>query len=107
MPRGQTLHAVETVGALAPNGVGALQGIPSSQSFLVDGGRFHRDMVMHNKALVGNVNSWAIEAAAETLESLPEWVFEDLITDVYSPNDVEGALADDADQVKTVVEFDH
>ncbi|WP_227378789.1 glucose 1-dehydrogenase [Haladaptatus halobius] len=105
---GHAPHALETVASLAPNGVGALQGIPSSKSFSMDGGRFHRDMVVHNKALVGNVNSRAshFEAAAETLGSLPEWVFDDLVTGVYRPDDTAKSLADDDEQLKTAVEFD-
>jgi glucose 1-dehydrogenase len=105
---GHAPHALETVASLAPNGVGALQGIPSSKSFSMNGGRFHRDMVVHNKALVGNVNSRAshFKAAAETLGSLPEWVFDDLITGVYRPDDTANALADDDEQLKTAVEFD-
>ncbi|WP_227356517.1 glucose dehydrogenase [Haladaptatus salinisoli] len=104
---GHAPHAFETVSALAPNGVGALQGVPNSRSLTVDGGSLHRDMVVHNKALVGNVNSRPshFEAAVETLESLPEWVFEDVVTGVYGPDDAASALADDDGRIKTAVEF--
>ncbi len=105
---GYAKHAFETVDALAPNGVGALLGIPEAWTFDVDGGRLHRDLVMENKALIGSVNSSVphFEAAIESLDSFPEWLPEALITGVYSPTSVEEAFDGDRGDVKVVVEFD-
>ncbi len=105
---GYAKHAYETIDALAPNGVGALLGIPEPLAFEIDGGRLHRDFVLENKALVGSVNSHVphFEAATETLLACPDWFTEALITDVYDPGDVEAAFEDGDDRIKTVVEFD-
>jgi len=101
-------HALQTVQALAPNGVGALLGIPESWEFEVDGGTLHQELVLHNKCLIGTVNSHIkhFEAAVDTLESMPAWLLDDLITTVVGPEAVGPAFADDDDQIKAVVEFD-
>ncbi|MDS0276642.1 glucose 1-dehydrogenase [Halomicroarcula sp. S1AR25-4] len=101
-------HAIETVHALAPNGVGALLGIPEPWDFEVDGGSLHNELVLHNKCLVGTVNSHVkhFEYAIDTLEDMPEWLLDDLITTVAEPENVTPAFVDDDDQIKAVVEFD-
>ncbi|RQG93544.1 glucose 1-dehydrogenase [Natrarchaeobius chitinivorans] len=105
---GYAKHAYETVDALAPNGVGVLLGIPDDWSFEIDGGRLHREIVLENKALLGSVNSHLrhFESAKESLGRLPDWFTDDIITDVFSPAEVEDALAGGDDRIKTVVEFD-
>ena len=105
---GYAPHAFETVEALAPNGVGALLGIPDSWEFEVDGGRVHHELVLHNKALVGTVNSRVkhFEGAIDTLTELPEWLLDDLVTTVATPEDAKPAFEYGHDQIKAVVEFD-
>lgn len=104
---GYAKHAFETVDALAPNGVGALLGVPDSWSFEVDGGRLHQELVLHNKALVGSVNSHRghFEAAIDTLETLPTWVTDDLVTGVHGLDEYQAAFETDDSVVKTAVEF--
>jgi len=121
---GHAKHAFESIDALAPNGVAALLGVPADWSFEVDGGRLHRDLVLHNKALVGSVNSNRrhFERAIETLSSLPDWVLESIVTGVYGLEAVDQAFpkatarvlttgrasttgADDDTTIKTAVEF--
>ncbi len=105
---GYAKHPFETVDALAPNGVGALVGVPDDWSFEIDGGRLHRELVLHNKALVGTVNSHRghFEAAVDTLSSIPEWVTDDLVTGVYGLENFERAFEQDESVIKTAVEFD-
>ncbi|MGB9963745.1 glucose 1-dehydrogenase [Halobacterium hubeiense] len=105
---GYAKHAFETVDALAPNGVGALLGVPEEWAFEVDGGRLHRELVLENKALVGSVNSGVdhFEAAVDTLQSLPEWLFDDLVTGVYDLDEFDRAFVDDETTIKTAVQFD-
>ncbi|PSP85660.1 glucose dehydrogenase [Halobacteriales archaeon QS_1_68_17] len=108
---GYARHPFEAVEALAPNGVAALLGLPDSWAFEVDGGRLHEELVMHNKALVGSVNSNRrhFAAAVETLADLPSWLREDLVTGVYGREDYRRAFPDtfDGDErtIKTAVEF--
>ncbi|SDR36717.1 glucose 1-dehydrogenase [Natronobacterium texcoconense] len=104
---GYARHAVETVDALAPNGVGALLGVPEPWEFEVDGGRLHREMVLHNKALVGTVNSHRghFESAVDTLTQLPDWFTDDLVTGVYGIEEYQKAFETGDDVVKTAVEF--
>lgn len=104
---GHAPHAFETVEALAPNGVGALLGVPGPHEFEIDGGALHEELVLHNKALVGTVNSGRthFERAVETLQSLPEWLLEDLVTDVVGVDAFERAFDDDDHTIKTAVEF--
>jgi sorbitol-6-phosphate 2-dehydrogenase len=105
---GYAPHAVGTVHALAPNGVGALLGIPGPWEFEIDGGSLHKEIVLHNKALIGTVNSHVkhFEAAVDTLGEMPEWLLEDLVTTVTTPDDIGPAFEDGDEQMKGVVEFD-
>jgi threonine dehydrogenase-like Zn-dependent dehydrogenase len=105
---GYAPHAFETLDAMAYNGVGVLLGIPENSSFEVDGGRLHREMVLQNKALFGSVNSNVrqYKAARESLSAFPDWFTDDLITDVYAPENAEYAFETGEDVIKTVVEFD-
>ncbi len=105
---GHAKHAVETVDALAPNGVGAMLGVPCDQSFEIDGGRFHRELVLHNKALVGTVNSHRghFEAAVDTLSQLPTWFTDEFVTGVYGLEEFETAFETGDEVVKTAVEFE-
>ncbi|KAB1188846.1 MULTISPECIES: glucose 1-dehydrogenase [Haloferax] len=100
-------HAIQSVQALAPNGVGALLGVPSDWEFEVDAGAFHREMVLHNKALVGSVNSHVkhFESATVTFTKLPRWFLRDLVTGVYPLSDFEAAFDDDDTTIKTAIEF--
>ena len=104
---GYAPHAFQTVDALAPNGIGALLGIPEDSSFEIDGGRLHREMVLQNKALFGSVNSNLrhFEAATESLAEFPEGFTNALITNVYAPDEVEQAFQKGDDVIRTVVEF--
>ncbi len=104
---GYARHAFETIEALAPNGVGALLGVPDDRAFEIDGGTLHREFVLHNKALVGSVNSnrGHFEAAVETLAALPEWVTDELVTGVFDLESVGRAFAGDDTTIKTAIEF--
>jgi threonine dehydrogenase-like Zn-dependent dehydrogenase len=104
---GYAKHAFDTIEALAPNGVGALLGVPTDWTFEVDGGRLHREFVLHNKALVGSVNSDVghFEAAVDRLLDLPESFLDDLVTGVYGLDDLDSAFADDDSTIKTAVEL--
>ncbi|WP_435363227.1 glucose 1-dehydrogenase [Haloarchaeobius sp. DYHT-AS-18] len=105
---GYAPHAFDTIEALAPNGVGALLGVPTDWEFEIDGGRLHREFVLHNKALIGSVNSHVghFEAAVDRLQDLPEWFFDELVTGVYGLDDLDAAFADDDSTIKTAIEFD-
>ena len=104
---GYAPHAFETIEALAPNGVGALLGVPADWEFEVAGGRLHRELVLHNKALVGSVNSGYehFEAAVESLAALPESFLTDLVTGIHPLDEFEAAFVDDDTTIKTAVEF--
>lgn len=104
---GYAKHAFESISALAPNGVAALLGVPDSWKFEVDGGDLHRELVLHNKALVGSVNSNVshFRQAVDTLAALPSWFLDDLVTGVYGMDEFERAFADDDTTIKTAVEF--
>jgi len=104
---GYARHAFETIEALAPNGVGALLGVPEPWEFEIDGGALHREFVLHNKALVGSVNSnrQHFESAREALEGFPEWLPEALVTDVYGLDSFEAAFDDDDTTIKTAIQF--
>lgn len=105
---GYAPHAFDTIQALAPNGVGALLGVPESGwEFEVDGSDLHREFVLENKALVGSVNSRAehFEDAVDTLASLPERLFDDLVTGIYGLDEFEQAFVDDENTIKTAVQF--
>jgi threonine dehydrogenase-like Zn-dependent dehydrogenase len=105
---GYARHALESVDALAPNGVGVLLGIPEDWTFEVEGGRLHREMVLENKALLGSVNSHVdhFEAAKRSLAAVPEWFVDELVTGVYGPEDASRAFETGDDVIKTLVEFD-
>ncbi|SEV84563.1 glucose 1-dehydrogenase [Natrinema salifodinae] len=121
---GYPKHPFEAVDALAPNGVAAVLGVPDDMHFEIDGGKLHRELVLHNKALVGSVNSnrGHFESAIDTLAALPDWVLEEIVTGVYGLDAVERAFprataavpaghgaatgADDDTTIKTAVEFD-
>lgn len=105
---GYAKHSFETIDALAPNGVGVLLGIPDDWTFDIEGGRLHRQLVLHNKALVGSVNSHVkhFEAAKESLTTVPDWFIDAFITGVYPPEEIEAAFATDRETIKTVIEFD-
>lgn len=83
-------------------------GIPSDGSVEFDGGRIHREMVPHNKALLGSVNSNILqyEAAKESLIELPDWFTDEFVTGTYSPDKVERAFETGDDVIKTVIKFD-
>lgn len=105
---GYAKHAFETVDALAPNGVGALLGIPGDWEFEIDGGRLHREMVLQNKVLFGSVNSNVrqFEMAKKRLAAFPDWFVDDIITGVYAPEEIDAAFERNTDDIKTVVAFD-
>jgi len=104
---GYAKHAYQTVDALAPNGVGALLGVPESWEFEIDGGKLHNEFVLHNKALVGSVNSHVkhFEAAVDTLQALPDPFLDDLVTGVCGLDELDRAFDDDDTTIKTAVEF--
>jgi threonine dehydrogenase-like Zn-dependent dehydrogenase len=104
---GYPRHAVETVEALAPGGVGALLGVPEDWELEVDAGRLHREMVLDNKALVGSVNSNRrhLATASERLADLPGWLVDRVVTGVYPPERLAAAFADDDTTIKTAVEL--
>jgi threonine dehydrogenase-like Zn-dependent dehydrogenase len=106
---GHAKHAFETIEALAPNGVGALLGVPETGwNFEVPGSDLHREFVLQNKALVGSVNSNVahFEAAVETLAGLPNWLLDDVVTGVFGLEDIERAFKTDETTIKTAVQFD-
>jgi len=105
---GYARHPIQAVHGLAPNGVAALVGISGPWEFEIDGGSLHTELVVHNKALVGTVNSNErhFKRAIRTLRALPEWLFEELVTTVDTPTDIEPAFVDDDEQIKAIVEFD-
>jgi threonine dehydrogenase-like Zn-dependent dehydrogenase len=104
---GHARHPFQAVHALAPNGVLALLGVPGPWEFEIDGGALHREMVMHNKAAVGSVNSRVehFEAATVSLTKMPGWFLDQLVTGVHPLSGVERAFADDDTTIKTAVEF--
>jgi threonine dehydrogenase-like Zn-dependent dehydrogenase len=104
---GHARHAVETVHALDAGGVGALLGVPEDWTFEVDGGAFHRELVLDNKALVGSVNSNRrhFAAASDRLADLPEWLVDRVVTGVYPPERLDAAFDDDDTTIKTAVEL--
>ncbi|WP_336327302.1 glucose 1-dehydrogenase [Halovenus sp. HT40] len=104
---GYAEHALTGVQALAPNGVAALLGIPGPTEQSVDLGTYHKDLVMHNKAVVGSVNSGPrhFRAAVETLDSLDAEFLDDLITTVAAVEEFETAFEADTETIKTAVQF--
>lgn len=104
---GYAPHGVQSVHALAPNGVTALLGVPGSIEYEFDVGAMHSELVLHNKAVVGSVNSNVrhFEAATDTIDALPAWLFDDLVTGIYPVDDFRRAFHDDNTVIKTAVEF--
>lgn len=104
---GYAKHAFESITALKPNGVAALLGLPDNWTFEIDGGQLHRELVLHNKAVFGSVNSnpSQYEQARATLKAFPDWFVDALITDVYAPDDVRRAFETGDERIKTVIEF--
>jgi len=104
---GYAKHPFESIEALAANGVLAALGVPSDWSFEVDGGKLHRELVLHNKAIVGSVNSnrRQFDRAVETLGSLSESFIDSLVTGIYELEDFEAAFVDDDTTIKNAVQF--
>jgi len=105
---GYARHAFDGLDAVAPAGVLALLGVPTDWPFEIDGGRLHREAVLGNKAVVGSVNADRnhFRAAVRTLDRLPAWVIDDLVTGVSPHTDAEPAFVTDDDaSIKTAVEF--
>ena len=104
---GYAKHPYESIEALAPNGVLAALGIPGDWAFEIDGGTLHRELVLHNKAIVGSVNSHVghFEAATETLAALSESFLDDLVTGVYDCENYADAFVDDNSTIKNAIQF--
>ncbi|TQQ83557.1 glucose dehydrogenase [Halonotius terrestris] len=104
---GYAKHPFESIEALAPNGVLAALGIPGDWEFEIDGGKLHRELVLHNKAIVGSVNSHVghFEAAVDTLDSLSDAFLDDLVTGIYDLADYEDAFVDDNSTIKNAIQF--
>jgi threonine dehydrogenase-like Zn-dependent dehydrogenase len=105
---GYAKHAFDSVDALAPNGVAALLGVPEPWTFEIDGGRLHKEFVMHNKALVGSVNSGPdhFRAAVDRLEAFSDPFLEAFVTEVAPHREFERAFEQGSAEIKTAVEFD-
>lgn len=105
---GSPRHAVEVVSALGPNGIATLQGIPGESAFEIDGGEFHSELVVNNKGILGVVNSRKphFRAAVDWLSEAPESLLDELVSGVYAVDEVEAALDDSEDTIKTVVSFE-
>jgi len=104
---GYAKHAITSLYALAPNGVAALLGIPDTWEFEIDGGRFHREFVMENKAMIGSVNSGPrhFQAATDTLANLPADALDALVTRIVDYRDPARAFETGDDIIKTAVQF--
>lgn len=102
---GHAPHAVESVAALAPNGVAALLGVPTDHETPVELGELHRELVVGNRALIGSVNARYshFEQAVEWLDALPASVVDAFTEHVYPLAEFEAAL--DRDVIKTAVEL--
>jgi threonine dehydrogenase-like Zn-dependent dehydrogenase len=104
---GYAKHPFEAIEALAPNGVLAALGVPGDWEFEINGGKLHREIVLHNKAIVGSVNSNVrqFEAAADSLAELSESFLSSLVTGIYDLNEFEQAFVDDDTTIKNAVQF--
>ena len=104
---GYAKHAISSVDALAPNGVVALLGLPEPWRFEIDGGRFHKELVMTNKAMVGSVNSGPqhFQEAVTRLDGLPEHAISDIVTAVVEYTEFEEAFETDEETIKTAIQF--
>lgn len=102
---GRHLRGAECVEAPAPNGVAALLGVPGDWGFSFDGGAFHRDLVMHSKAMAGSVNSERahFRAALDRLADLSAWFLDDYGAEVARLDRFEAAFDPEAG-LKTAVE---
>jgi threonine dehydrogenase-like Zn-dependent dehydrogenase len=105
---GYAPHAIRSLHALAPNGVAALLGLPESTMEEIDVGRYHKEVVMYNKAVVGSVNSGPqhFEAAADRLQAMPDSILDRIVTTVTDTQSFESAFRTDRETIKAVVEFD-
>jgi threonine dehydrogenase-like Zn-dependent dehydrogenase len=105
---GYAPHAITSMHALAPNGVAALLGLPESTMAELDVGRYHKEAVMYNKAVVGSVNSAPrhFEAAAESLQSMSDSILDRIVTTVTDYQSFGPAFSRDDAVIKSVVEFD-
>jgi threonine dehydrogenase-like Zn-dependent dehydrogenase len=104
---GHAPHAFECIEALAPNGVGALLGIPEPHEFEIDGGRLHRELVMRNRALVGSVNSGPrhFRAGVRRLGGFASSFLDSFVTTIAHCDAFEEAFERDAAIIKTAVQF--
>jgi len=107
---GYARHAVESVHALAPNGVAALLGIPGPETVEFDLGSYHKEVVMTNKAVLGSVNATRrhFEAAVETLAQIPTAVLDGIVTEVYDYGNYAAAFdtqSDGEEAIKTALAF--
>jgi len=105
---GYPKHAVDATRALGPNGVATLQGIPGDETVELDAGALHADLVVNNKALLGVVNSRKphFEAAVDWLGGVSTELLDDLVTGRYGLDEVDRALDDSPETLKTVVSFE-
>ncbi|MBV0902678.1 alcohol dehydrogenase catalytic domain-containing protein [Haloarcula salina] len=105
---GYPKHSVGAARALGPNGVATLQGIPGEATFEFEGGAFHSDLVVNNKALLGVVNSRKthFEAAVDWLSDVSSGLLDDLVTGRYSVDEIDRALDDSPETLKTVICFE-
>ena len=103
---GHAPHAVQSVSALAPNGVAALLGVPEEHSGEVSLGAFHRELVLGNRAVVGSVNAGYshFEQAVDWLAALPEPFRAAFTEHIYPLESFEAAL--DSDVIKAAVEME-
>jgi len=104
---GYPRHAIGAATTLGPNGVATLQGVPSSDRYDVDLGDYHSDMVVNNKAVLGVVNSRRshFETANEWISDIDESVLDELVTGVYDLDEIDAALEDTDETIKSVVSF--
>jgi threonine dehydrogenase-like Zn-dependent dehydrogenase len=104
---GYAPHIIQAVQTVAPNGVVTLLGVPGPTTYEFDVGEMHSELVLHNKAMVGSVNSNVghFQAATDTLDALPEWLIDDIVTGVYPVEEFEQAFVDDNTVIKTAIEF--
>ena len=104
---GYAKHPFESIEALAPNGVLAALGVPSDWTFEIDGGTLHRELVLHNKAIVGSVNSnrRQFDRAVESLGSLSASFIDSLVTGIYGLDEFDKAFVDDDTTIKNAVQF--
>jgi hypothetical protein len=87
--------------------VAALLGLPDSWTFEVDGGRFHEQLVLSNRALVGSVNSGPrhFRSAVDHIGSFPEWFLESYVSRVAGLDSFGAAFETDGPIIKTAVQF--